>query len=600
MPCDDATIVAALHEEAEIITDITYQKIEESDNFMLRMIPDGGTVERHSNQDAIIYNEARQAPTAYKEADYSVRPLVEGEMRGRKETGTSGIFEVDINDMDENACHGSCVIDFAQGYRRRGTKDYKIDLTTPEKCVREFDRFGLPHIRGYFEGMRRQFTRYGTTNFSDNLMNLVIQQSEANASVMGPNEFNVTSGGWEGPPQYRISIHFLIDYKEWIETVMEGLGFDRPSEWLMTVEMPREDWIEAVKRDQLEYNPTGTQYPIQFLTDSEGPMRNRESSVYRGIKCVFNESPIRGYFKPTSAGNWQFVRVYKWYNVQDEEAGLVTRGNQQYRADTIVVDGISYPMCTLIPHVHPESFRRFRLMKPLKPIGSANDGVNYNVKVLDGSWIPCNDHNDKFRLVARHEFRLLTKYPEFSGFIAYRHGRRAGYAIGVVPRDYTGPSDGNAVPQPFETCAPDPCSQAGCAQCGEVPDNNLQCVQPDAAPGGVLNLSPAGPVNAVFLGEAFDITFEVLRTGDPSSAASVNWASAHVTTSNADFIPGTGTLSWEPGDNSPKYITISILATMDDAVNGTPDVFTVTLSGVVGDTLGSGTVATVSLADEAG
>lgn len=598
-PCDDNTIISALHEEAEIITDISHQKIEDSDNFMLRLIPDGGTVERHSNQDAVIYNEARQAPTAYKEADYSVRALVEGSMRGRTQQGSSGIFDADINDMDENACHGSCVIDFAQGFRLRGTRDYKIDLETPIKCVREFDRFGKRHIEGYFEGVRRQFSRYGPMNFSENLMNLVIQQSEANASIRGANEFNVTTGGWEGPPLYRLSIHFLIDYKEHIETIMQGLGFDVPNDWLMTVEVPVEDWVEAVKADQLAYNPSGTQYPIDYLTDSEGAMRGRKSSVYRGIKAVFTKDPIRGYFRPSvNASNaWEFVRVYKWYNVQDEEAGLVTRGNDQYRKDTIVVDGISYPMCTLIPHVHPESFKRFKLMKPLKPIGEANDGVNYNVKVLDGAWLDCNKHNDKFQLVARHEFRLLTKFPEFSGFIAYRHGQRAGYAISVVERDYTGPNAGLAGPQVFGTCAADPCAQATCAACGQVPDNNLQCVELDAAPAGTLNLVPSGANSVVFLGEALDVVLEVRRTGDPSSAASVTWTSAHVTTNDTDFLDGTGTLNWEAGDNSPKYITIPILATMVEAVGGTPDVFTVTLSAAVGDALGTGTVATISIED---
>lgn len=600
--CNPDKIKSALHEEAEIVTDIVREKIVKSDRMCLRMITDGGVVERHANNDTIIYGEARQASRAYKTLDHAVRSLdAGGEMRGRKETGSSGLFTVPINDIDDNACHGQCEIDFAQGFRRRGTVDYGLDVTTPVKCARELDRLGKDHIRGYFTGFKNQFSMWGLDNFSDNLMNLVIQNAESNASVLGANQFNVSTNGWQAPPTHRISIHFLQDYKDHIKAEMKGRGMEAGENWKLTVELHEDDWMDAVKADQVARNPTGTSYNTEVFKDDEGPMRGRKFSDYGGIRCYFTDEPIRGYFVQTavSGGNpvYNFVRVYPWINKQDEEGGLITGVNHQYREDQITVDGVTYDMITLMMHIDPRSFKRYGLMKPLKPMGGANDGVNYQVKVIDGAHLDCNDHDDKFKLVARHEFRFKSIYPELTGCIAFRHGRRAGYAIAVTPRNYEAGPDTPANTERYDACLDDSgCATAECAQCGKVPDDEHQCVEPSST-SAVLNLEPCGAIDAIFLGDAFDIVLRVTRTGDVSSAASVTWTSAHVTTTDADFVDTTGVLEWEAGDESPKEITIGILAGFTEAVADTPDVFTVTISAPVGDTLGTCTVATVSVSD---
>src|SRR5690606_4990526 len=137
--------------------------------------------------------EARQASVAYKDLDNDPRPLVEGEMTGRSLTGANGIFDTNINDIDDNACHGQCTIDFAQGYRTRSAIDKELSVDTPVKCVRELDRLGREHIIGYFRAFKNQFQRFGLDNFSDNLINLTIQQGEANSSVLSHDQFNMST-----------------------------------------------------------------------------------------------------------------------------------------------------------------------------------------------------------------------------------------------------------------------------------------------------------------------------------------------------------------------------------------------------------------------
>ena len=582
--CSPDKIVAALHEETENITDIVRERIKQSDRLALRMVPDGGTVRRHSNQDAIIYGEARQAPVSYNQLNHAARDLVSGDMVGRTEHGQNGIFATDINSIDDNACHGQVTIDFAQGYRRRTTVDYGLDLDTPVKCARELDRLGEAHIRGYFKGMNEQFTRFGLDNFADNLLNLIIQRSEANASVQAADEFNVTTGGWQAPPVYRISIHFLQDYRDYIMAEMRGRGLDVSEDWQLEVEMPVNDWIDAVRADQIARNGTntGTSYNTEWLKDDEGAMKGRRMAVYGGIKCYFNETPIRGYFKKTGTvdGNdrFRFVRVYDWINSRDgEEGGIVTQVNHQYRADTIYVDGVAYPMVTLIPHIDPRSFKRYGLIKPLKPIGGSNAGVNYEVRVIEGARLGCNDFDDKFKLAARHEFRFKSIYPEISGFIAYRHSLRLGYKIDVVTRDYSAGVDKFSSPEQFRSGAPDGCQTAECAQCGQVAGDDGQCIDAEDANTAVVGLTPAGAVTVGFFGDAFTLKLAVERTVSSEGAVSVAYATADVSGSGDAITATSGTLTWAAGDNAVQYIEIPVLTTADDN-----DSFTVTLSSNVG------------------
>jgi hypothetical protein len=599
--CDPNQIISALYEEAEIVTDVVRERIKESDRYALRLIPDGGIVRRHSNQDSVIYGEARQAPVQYQDLDHDVRPLVEGEMPGRDQHGQNGIFETDINDIDANACHGQVTIDFSQGYRIRRTIDKGLSFDTPIKCARELDRLGEAHIRGYFQGFYNQFTRYGIDNYAENLLNLTIQYSEANASVLGADQFNVSSGGWQAPPLYRISIHFLQDYRDHIVAELRGRGFEVAEDWMLEVEMPMNDWLDAVKADQVARNPSGTSYNSEVFKDDEGAMRGRRFATYGGIKCYFNERPIRGYFKQvgTSGGNaaYRFVRVYDWINSRDEEGGLVTGVNHQYRQDSIIIDGIKYDMVTLIPHIDPRSFKRYGLIKPLKPYGGDNAGVNYEVKVIDGPYLKCNDFQDKFKLAARHEFRFKAMYPEFSGFIAYRHGRREGYVIEVNPRNYVAGPNNPAGPEQFRIPAPDSCQTETCAQCDQVADSNGDCVE--SAPAAVLTLSPAGAVESPHFGTPYSIRLAVHRSVSAAGAVTVAYATADGTAEDeagaGDYTDTNGTLSWAAGDTSPKYIDIPITG---DAADVDGKNFTLTISTPVGATIATGAnIATITLQD---
>lgn len=609
MACNPNQIIAALHEEKDNVNDITRERINTSDRMILRLIPDGGLVERSSNQESIIYGEANQAPMQYRNLDHDPRDLVPGEMEGATLAGRNGLFQTSVNDIDENACHGFCTIEYGQGFRRRGYQDYGIDVDTPIKCARELDRLGPAHIRGYFEGFRRQFSKFGFDNFDDNLTNLAIKNGEANSSVIAGTQFNVSKGGWQAPPQLRMSIHFLEDYRDFIMAEMEMLAMKVSEDWTLDVELTRDDWFDAVTAHQAHRKtlegPSGdtiSRVSLDLLTDPEGPMRGRRFHQYGNIRCYFNERPIRGFYKRVGTvdgnANYEFVRIFYWKNEPGEEGGLVLKPNHMYREDRVYVDGVWYDTVTLMPHIHPKSFTRYRLKKPITPDGVGNMGVNYEVKLVEGDILgPTNVHGDKFGFAARHEFRFKTKYPELSGYVAFRHGRREPYEIPVVPRDYTGGPDEFAGHEEFRECdLIDPVTTENCAECGEVPTVEGDCVLEADAALGVVGLEPCGYVATVFDGEPSKVRLALRRTGELARAGSVTvntaddtaLAGTHYTAIAGlvvDFIAG----------QEFAYVDVEIIGGSGDPADNFH--FDVALSVPVDVTLGTCVVTTIAISD---
>jgi hypothetical protein len=91
------------------------------------------------------------------------------------------------------------------------------------------------------------------------------------------------------------------------------------------------------------------------------------------------------------------------------------------------------------------------------------------------------------------------------------------------------------------------------------------------------------------------VTLTVARTGDTSSAATVDYSTQPGTASDhSDFDTAIGTLSFAPGETAKSF---DVLITEDSFVEPTES-FTVALSNPVGVTLGSSATATVQIFDD--
>jgi len=92
------------------------------------------------------------------------------------------------------------------------------------------------------------------------------------------------------------------------------------------------------------------------------------------------------------------------------------------------------------------------------------------------------------------------------------------------------------------------------------------------------------------------IQIQVDRVGATTGAASVNYAFTNGTAMNGTHFSGSsGTLTWTPGDGSPKFIPVTII---DNAVVNASRTFMVTLSGAAGGTIGTPASTTVTITDD--
>lgn len=589
---------AAIHKDTIQVTDIVREREQSSTQYALAQIPDGGDIELHSNSDTIIYGTAHQDFREYKEVDYADKDLIPGEMTGLACTGRNGVFDTDVNDIKDNACSGECIIEFGQGFRRRHFKNFDIKPKTPIICSAELAGRGEDHVAAWYRDFVENFTNWGMDNFEANLLNAIIRYGEANFSVQTADYFDVTAGGFVAPPINRMSIHALRQYK--IHMIRaKGL----PASGMLEIEMPRQDWIDAVRYDQVRTNP-GVVIQTELFKDTEGPLKDREFGVYDGIKCYFNDIPVRGYFKQTGQTNggqklYKFVRIYPWINIPGEEAGLVSRPNYSYDKDFTYCEGQRYDLCNLAFVINPKSFKRYGLEEVQRPGGQVVSN-NYTVTMRDGAWLSggtdCgNDYNEKFRLVARHQYRLTMPYPEWSGCLAYRASRIAGYvlpACAVVEETVTQEFATGPV---FADCGgPGVCQEAACVACGKVADANGQCVASGSEVLAVLTFEPCGSFQTPYTNPATghdQVVVRVRRVGTSRGAASVSYtitdtAGAGLATtpehySDVSTVPGT--LSWADGDGDDQLILLNIVGASGDAAVDLA--FTITLASATGATL---------------
>ena len=566
--------ISALHEDIDRITEIVRDDMEDSVSFVMAKIPDGGEVIHNDQNDSIEYTAAKPAFMGYRNVDAAPRALVAGSMEAQLCTGRNGSFATNVNEVDPNACGGLCEFKYGQGYRIYSSDDYELPMTTPVVCANDFIRQGDAHIDGYFSGLFESYRKYGVDNFEAELQNRVIEFGEANASIVAANHFELTKGGFHAPPESRMTIHFLLEYRNRME--YEG-ALD--SDGLLEIEMPRQDWFDAVTEHQVRKRDMGgmASFDTTVLRDDTAELYGRSFHVYENIKCIFNERPVRGYFKPdgvhgvSGATQYSFVRVFPWINVVNEEGGVSAEPNHSYNSPKATCQGGEYPMVTLAFHIHNTAFKRFRLKEADKKAGEANVPTNFSMVIRDGSYIDHNDLNDKFKIVSRHAYRLKQWKVERAGAIAYRHSRPEGYIIAPSDPASEVVEEEFAKGQQFDKCLPTDGEAANCAACGEVVNDNGDCE--DAPGAAVVNFEPSGgEVLTVNDGTSQMVRLRFERTGTFTGASTVDYALSllGVAVADTNYADDSGTITFPDGDTSPQFVDVEILtgAGMDGINDG--------------------------------
>ena len=573
--------ISALHEDMDRITDIVREDMEDSNAFVMGRIPDGGEVRHNDQLDSIEYTAAKPAYMAYRDVDAAPRALVPGSMEAQNCTGSNAEFTTNVNEKDPNACGGMCEFKFGQGYRIYTTTDYELPMTTPEVCANHFIRMGDAHIDGYFSGLFESYRKYGMNNFEAELQNRVIQFGEANASIVAANNFELTKGGFHAPPQSRMTIHFLMMYRDYME-YEDALT----PEGYLEIEMPRQDWFDAVTEHQVRKNgmvDPGSSSPMasfntEILKDETAELWGRQFHIFENIKCYFNERPVRGYFKPIGvdgSGNTQysFVRVFPWINVVNQEGGVSAEPNHDYNKPSTTCEGVKYPMVTLAFVIHPTAFKRYRMMEADKKAGENNVPTNFSMVIRDGAYISNNEMNDKFKIVSRHAYRLKNWKVERAGAIAYRHSRPEGYIIAPTDPEADVVTEEFAFPQEHDKCLPTAEEQANCAECDQVANTNADCE--DSPLDAYVDFSPSG-AEIIHLNDGSGSSFVRLkfeRTGAfyDESTLEIDTSVLGSAVAGVNFTAIAGqVITFPAGSTDPQYVDVEILdgAGMDGVADG--------------------------------
>jgi hypothetical protein len=88
---------------------------------------------------------------------------------------------------------------------------------------------------------------------------------------------------------------------------------------------------------------------------------------------------------------------------------------------------------------------------------------------------------------------------------------------------------------------------------------------------------------------------QVARSGNSQVASSVDYVTANVTASSADYQSSSGTLTWAANDTSVKLITITL---MPDTLDEPDETFTVTLRDVSSGSELDGAAVAVTITDD--
>jgi hypothetical protein len=593
-------LITALYYQRPLVSKEAEEKLAASNNFITRKIPDRGVTTQHANDDDVQFRTAHQPFAKYRTISEGPGDKISGTMPARGCDGTRTALTTLVDPFDANACHGTRTWNFAHGYALKTTQDFEDAVMTDVICIENYAQHGPSRVKAMFNALRTSFAQHGVDNFEANLRQKVIELGESNLSVTGSaTHFNPTVNGWEAPPDRMLDIPFLERARQyWLGLEKSTVRSERD---VMEIEVDRRSWFAAVADDILRTNGPQVSLEAKFYEDPRAAFYGRQFHEYKNIRAVFNDEPMKGYFRDNGAG-WDFVEVLPHINVPGadlpgatEGAGLVSMRNPDYWSNRTVCNGVTYDLVVVGWLLSPNAFERWRLAPSIAPEGVNPLGTNFEVDVLKDAFIPCNEKRNKFRLIMQHKYRLKVKEPQLAGAIVYLPEP---LNIGYTRTPCNDTTEDTAVAEPatyntLEIPGPDLCEQATCETCepGTVANNLGVCV---ADGDGVFSMLPCGTAEIVVLDETVNLVIKVFRTGNLKDAATVDYAVAAVTAvAGTNFTdPADATLSWAADEGGYKTITVPVLL----ADETDPLTFTVTLSNATGGaSVGDCTVLTATI-----
>lgn len=459
---------------------------------------------------------------------------------------------------------------------------------TEPVCV--LDLLLKAHYNEYIRMLRNDLPKRAVEQFEYALERLVIDAARYNTSVV--QGFTWQEGSFPAPPTGTLELGTVRR----IFQILEAQGWTGPREVQISVQAFETMRLNYKTNTGLELQSTLNSAETQYLDKDE------TSINWGGITWILKKRPTRGYLvkKPTG---YEFVPVRPTKSRAGTGGGVVVDVNEDYFECTTYCQGQRYELYELGFYIDTTAASRESFAVPQVADKRFSQGMfNFEVNMIDGPYLPCNEDNLNFYYRMKHAFAFESVNPERMGGILYRvqpdviHINEP-----VCYSPYANDPDEAVVIAPPQPLEHDACSLAlaenDCSsdvQQAFLPEPTEDDAFPDAIAGTIRFVNQGPIVTEVDSGS---VKVWVERIGGVLGAATVTLDPVNGTATGGDEFTDTGTilLTWADGEAGYKGITIPILPDGD-----VDTAFTVARTLPTGATWAGATSVTVNIVEAQG
>lgn len=522
--------------------------IATANDYVLNRIPQG----RFDVSQGVDPYSVRYSTAPAQDAEY-IDMLVSGEQDGTMRTAGCNQQPADLDANYNTRGAAGCKLPATKisgGYdvftRRLKGRAWETDPV----CA--LDLYLRKHYNAYMEMLRRELPMRAKEQFVFDLQRNVIGVGRYNTSVV--------SGFVHQPGSFPAVPTGLLDIGTIRRTfqILRTQGWTGAPEILVSHEAFEVMRLNYKRNTGLEINTTVVSNESQYVG------LNTTVVEFAGIRFILTDRPLRGYLKPTANG-FEFVQVLPISPRQGTGQGIVADVNEDYFNCYTYCDGVKYEVFEVGLYVHSMAAQREAFAAP--PVGSkrfSNMLFNFEVNMIDGPYIDCNEDNTKFYHRLLHAYAFHSVNPELMGGVIFRVQPDQ-----IFINEPVCDSDCDVEKADVALAQPPPPPKGDCEQCEpcdteEEPFNPLLPLgaEDDPCPEnneGAFRFWSCGPL--IVAQGTTTLMVGVERIGGTEGAATVDIDSTNGTASaGTDYTAVSDSLTWADGEGGVKFVEVTIAA----------------------------------------
>ena len=550
-----ARLKTAIAEEVGNIQAMSERYIAESNDYVTNRIPQGSFDNREGVDPLKVrYSTAPVPDSQY--VDLTVSGNVNGTMPTRDNCSGAGVEDPAI--IDKKGAFG-CNLPgqtISGGYDEFTRRLQGKAWETEPFCA--MDLILKKHYNEYIEMLRRDLPKRAREQFGYSLERNVIDFGFYNTSVVGG--FTHSRGNFPARPEGTLDIGTVRR----VFAILGAQGWNG---------MPEVGPIsqEAFETMRINYKQNRGLTIDSSLDSAETEFlpNGTQSIMWGGIKWIITPRPTRGYLVALVGGGFSFVPVRPTIARAGTGEGIVTEVNEDYFDCRTVCNGQEHELYEIGYYIDPTAATREAFAMPqVGGLTFDNQMFNFQVKMIDGAYLDCNEDNFKGKFRLLHAYAFESLWPELMGAIIYRVSPDCVNVNTPCCDEQCAPAPGNEV----EMSHPDNpknnnCSAGDCdpAECDDDVDNIIDPLPTEEDPcpdpvAGLMKLATCGPV--ITETDNGEVCMYIERTGGSLGAASVNYATVNGTAlAGTDYTATNGTVNWADGENDRKKVCVPIIDT---------------------------------------